>query len=297
MLTEGLKKPSDDILTVQRCSYFYWGGHIQYCHSLNTKFASSVCDGYESQPQHTQRCGVEYSITVTSRLLGVMRLLHPYLPFPALTREGVLEQMRVSLERLQVSSVDIFYLHWPDHVNPIEDSLAACQQLYQGEHPLRCKIECHVLTFICPVAAHRGKVQGAGPVQLHVMASGKLRPTKIFYLHAQYLQRLHRQSFWWTIPGWDLLPLQTKWLGASDSLPGNVQCSHEVLNKYVIDIHWTQHILVWQRFFVKLCVIIVLTSYSDINACSVMLYLLYGKDGWSWAISLSEEVRNSFLCL
>ena len=41
--------------------------------------------------------------------------------------------MKVSLERLKMPSVDIFYLHWPDHNTPIEESLAACQQLYQGE--------------------------------------------------------------------------------------------------------------------------------------------------------------------
>ena len=49
-----------------------------------------------------------------------------------LKKERVLEQARLSLERLQVSCVDIFYLHAPDHKTPIEETLSACQQLYEG---------------------------------------------------------------------------------------------------------------------------------------------------------------------
>ena len=46
--------------------------------------------------------------------------------------DQVLEQMKVSLERLQLPSVDILYLHAPDHDTPIEETLRACQQLYEG---------------------------------------------------------------------------------------------------------------------------------------------------------------------
>ena len=46
--------------------------------------------------------------------------------------DQVLEQMKVSLERLQLPSVDILYLHAPDHNTPIEETLRACQQLYEG---------------------------------------------------------------------------------------------------------------------------------------------------------------------
>ena len=41
--------------------------------------------------------------------------------------------MKVSLDRLQLSSVDILYLHAPDHNTPIEETLRACQQLYEGK--------------------------------------------------------------------------------------------------------------------------------------------------------------------
>ena len=49
-----------------------------------------------------------------------------------LKKESVLEQAATSLASLQTSCVDIFYLHAPDHNTPIEETLAACQQLYQG---------------------------------------------------------------------------------------------------------------------------------------------------------------------
>ena len=41
--------------------------------------------------------------------------------------------MKISLERLQVNCVDIFYLHAPDHNTPIEETLSACQKLYEGK--------------------------------------------------------------------------------------------------------------------------------------------------------------------
>lgn len=48
-----------------------------------------------------------------------------------LTRESVLQQASLSLANLQLPSVDVFYLHAPDHNTPIEETLAACQQLYE----------------------------------------------------------------------------------------------------------------------------------------------------------------------
>lgn len=48
-----------------------------------------------------------------------------------LTRAGVLEQFSTSLARLEAPSVDLFYLHAPDHNTPIEESLQTCQQLYE----------------------------------------------------------------------------------------------------------------------------------------------------------------------
>lgn len=45
--------------------------------------------------------------------------------------ESVRAQLETSLQRLQTDCVDLFYLHAPDHQNPIEDTLRACNQLHK----------------------------------------------------------------------------------------------------------------------------------------------------------------------
>ena len=46
--------------------------------------------------------------------------------------DRVLEQLNESLKRLKRDSVDLFYLHAPDHNTPIEETLEAVNQLYKG---------------------------------------------------------------------------------------------------------------------------------------------------------------------
>jgi len=46
--------------------------------------------------------------------------------------DRVLEQLNVSLKRLKRDSVDLFYLHAPDHNTPIEETLEAVNHLYKG---------------------------------------------------------------------------------------------------------------------------------------------------------------------
>ena len=46
--------------------------------------------------------------------------------------DRVIEQMNESLKRLKRDSVDLFYLHAPDHNTPIEETLEAVNQLYKG---------------------------------------------------------------------------------------------------------------------------------------------------------------------
>ncbi|GCB70170.1 hypothetical protein scyTo_0005622 [Scyliorhinus torazame] len=48
-----------------------------------------------------------------------------------LKAESVQCQLSTSLERLQRKSVEILYLHAPDHETPVEETLAACQELHQ----------------------------------------------------------------------------------------------------------------------------------------------------------------------
>jgi len=45
---------------------------------------------------------------------------------------GIVKQLDTSLESLCVSSVDIFYLHLPDHSVPIEETLKGIDQLYKA---------------------------------------------------------------------------------------------------------------------------------------------------------------------
>ncbi|XP_055515206.1 aflatoxin B1 aldehyde reductase member 2-like [Leucoraja erinacea] len=48
-----------------------------------------------------------------------------------LKADSVRCQFKTSLERLQRKSVEILYLHAPDHETPVEETLAACQELYK----------------------------------------------------------------------------------------------------------------------------------------------------------------------
>ncbi|XP_040889461.1 aflatoxin B1 aldehyde reductase member 4-like [Toxotes jaculatrix] len=45
--------------------------------------------------------------------------------------EGVRSQLETSLQRLRTDCVDLFYLHAPDHQNPIQDTLRACNELHK----------------------------------------------------------------------------------------------------------------------------------------------------------------------
>ncbi|XP_054857299.1 aflatoxin B1 aldehyde reductase member 4-like [Eublepharis macularius] len=45
--------------------------------------------------------------------------------------ENVRSQLETSLQRLQMESVDLFYLHAPDHETPIEETLQACDKLHK----------------------------------------------------------------------------------------------------------------------------------------------------------------------
>ena len=46
--------------------------------------------------------------------------------------EDVVKQLDDSLDALRVPSCDIFYLHFPCHETPIEDTLKGVNQLYKG---------------------------------------------------------------------------------------------------------------------------------------------------------------------
>lgn len=45
--------------------------------------------------------------------------------------ESLRSQLNTSLERLKRTSVELFYLHAPDHGTPVEETLRACNELHK----------------------------------------------------------------------------------------------------------------------------------------------------------------------
>ncbi|KJE95331.1 AKR7A2 protein [Capsaspora owczarzaki ATCC 30864] len=84
-----------------------------------------------------------YADGQTEVLLGQMPLVHdkaktkiatkanPWQPND-LTAAGVAKQLNASLASLKLSSVDLFYLHAPDHKTPLEETLEACNDLHKA---------------------------------------------------------------------------------------------------------------------------------------------------------------------
>ncbi|XP_015268082.1 PREDICTED: aflatoxin B1 aldehyde reductase member 2 isoform X2 [Gekko japonicus] len=48
-----------------------------------------------------------------------------------LKADSIHSQLETSLQRLQMKSVDLFYLHAPDHETPLEETLQACDKLHK----------------------------------------------------------------------------------------------------------------------------------------------------------------------
>ena len=53
-------------------------------------------------------------------------------PHCCLSTESVLYQCRESLKRLQVASLDIYYLHSPDYKTDVDQALAAVDELHRA---------------------------------------------------------------------------------------------------------------------------------------------------------------------
>ncbi|KAI9489969.1 Aldo/keto reductase [Zychaea mexicana] len=68
---------------------------------------------------------------------------------------------RTSREKLKAEKVDIFYLHAPDHATPIQDTLAAVQELYEQGHFERFGLSNYAawqVSAICEIMASKGWV-------------------------------------------------------------------------------------------------------------------------------------------
>ena len=62
--------------------------------------------------------------------LSIATKAHPRVT-GALDAATVRKELETSLQRLQVQSVDLFYLHQPDLNHPVEDPLEMCARLYE----------------------------------------------------------------------------------------------------------------------------------------------------------------------
>jgi len=60
--------------------------------------------------------------------------MYYYLLELGLKYDKVLEQLNESLRRLKKDTVELFYLHAPDHNTPIEETLSAVNHLYKGKY-------------------------------------------------------------------------------------------------------------------------------------------------------------------
>ncbi|XP_051528493.1 aflatoxin B1 aldehyde reductase member 2-like [Myxocyprinus asiaticus] len=70
---------------------------------------------------------------VPERANGAVRIATKANPWDGKTLkpESVRNQLQTSLKKLHIQCVDLFYLHAPDHQNPIQDTLQACSELYK----------------------------------------------------------------------------------------------------------------------------------------------------------------------
>ncbi|XP_066462453.1 aflatoxin B1 aldehyde reductase member 2-like [Eleutherodactylus coqui] len=80
-----------------------------------------------------------YADGETERVLGTLHLgtgvkmatkANPW-DGKTLKPESLRQQLETSLQRLNMSSVQLFYLHAPDHQTPVAETLAACQELHR----------------------------------------------------------------------------------------------------------------------------------------------------------------------
>lgn len=74
-----------------------------------------------------QRC------LVLSPPLSIVKIATKANPWDGKTlkADSVRSQLEESLQRLRLPSVDLFYLHAPDHETPVEETLRACNELHK----------------------------------------------------------------------------------------------------------------------------------------------------------------------
>ncbi|XP_056398111.1 aflatoxin B1 aldehyde reductase member 2-like isoform X1 [Hyla sarda] len=105
----------DAVSSQQVVQEFLRRGH----HELDT--AHIYGDGKSEEILGDMGLGPEVKIATKANPLEGKKNLKP---------ESVRQQLEESLKRLKTTSVPLFYLHLPDHQTPLEETLAAYQELY-----------------------------------------------------------------------------------------------------------------------------------------------------------------------
>ncbi|XP_066462454.1 aflatoxin B1 aldehyde reductase member 2-like [Eleutherodactylus coqui] len=122
----------------QRCPRTVLGA-MGFGSTMDTKTSNEVMQEFLRRGYDEVDTAHYYGGGESERTLGEMGLrsgvkmatkANPWEGKNNLGAENVRQQLEASLKRLKTPSVQLFYLHLPDHQTPLEETLAACQELY-----------------------------------------------------------------------------------------------------------------------------------------------------------------------
>ncbi|XP_069466494.1 aflatoxin B1 aldehyde reductase member 4-like [Ambystoma mexicanum] len=114
-------------------------GTMEFGRRLDENGSAAVVQEFLARGHEQVDTAFMYGGGESERMLGIMGL-DPQVKIAtkanpwegnSLKPESLRSQLETSLKRLQTSSVDLFYLHCPDHETPIQDTLSACQALHK----------------------------------------------------------------------------------------------------------------------------------------------------------------------
>lgn len=114
-------------------------GTMEFGRRMDEKCSGETVRDFLRRGHEELDTALMYAEGETERILGRMKLgsqvkmatkANPW-GGNTLKPESVRQQLEKSLQQLQTPSVHLFYLHAPDHQTPVEETLGACQQLYQ----------------------------------------------------------------------------------------------------------------------------------------------------------------------
>ncbi|XP_069596854.1 aflatoxin B1 aldehyde reductase member 2-like [Ranitomeya imitator] len=114
-------------------------GTMEFGRRMDTAESGAAVQEFLSRGHNELDTAFMYADGETERVLGQLGLgagvkmatkANPW-GENTLRAESLRRQLETSLERMHLPSVQLFYLHAPDHQTPVEETLAACHQLHQ----------------------------------------------------------------------------------------------------------------------------------------------------------------------